>query len=790
VHPSPLEGQETLTSRRKRAKAAQVIQQPADIDPRAEKLRRALLGLLTALIVARPLVLGEDPGMTSPLSNASGLLLSVLWFIAAVGWGVWRAWSRQLSWRGSAVEAALLVVVALVFFSVPGVTRYKHAGTLVACEWLILLLAFCLVRQLARSREDNQALLAAIVATGLSLAIYAIYQYGIELPALRAKFASNTEALKQALGVEGTLDETTLDHLRRRILEDNVFATYAHPNSFAGYIVLLFPCAVGYALVCWRRWPWGWRALCTSGFVLLFAAALWLTHSRGAILATLAVGLVVLLIQGWLFLWRHKPWLLGGLLVLIGAGLLAARTDWGTAGLTKGVRSAGLRTGYWSATWNMIREQPFRGVGPGNFGRRYPHYMFASAFEKVQDPHNFVLEVWATSGLFALAALLAALALFFLRTWIALRRRLIEPPVENQTDNDAGFRICWEFYLGGMAGLLLGFLLRAIDEPASDILMEGFLSAGRSLIWFAAFTLLNTIPWPGRGRLLALAAGVAALLLNLLVSGGIALPSVAQPLWIVAALALNVPQEDSSPLKRPRPWFESMVPLPLLAGASVAYLVLVFYPVVSGTAALAEARGYAAQWQKTIAPLLIQRPPDAKPTPQEQALLVRSFEYLKGHVLKPLEEAIRQDPGDVTPRLELANWYLEMAMLFPANNQFFKLARDQIAAVQNLDPYNKEGYLVLNRLYVKAAERTKSQEASEYVRAATALEKAVELDPTEARLRYQAAEAWFRAGDPVQGRRQAAAAVEYDLSSAVPERKLGEQRQKQIQLWLEKPVSK
>ena len=48
-----------------------------------------------------------------------------------------------------------------------------------------------------------------------------------------------------------------------------------------------------------------------------------------------------------------------------GALVLAARTDWGASGLDKAVYSVGLRTGYWTATWDMIREHPWLGVGPG-----------------------------------------------------------------------------------------------------------------------------------------------------------------------------------------------------------------------------------------------------------------------------------------------------------------------------------------------------------------------------------------------------------------------------------------
>src|SRR5207245_9944383 len=73
-----------------------------------ERLRGVLLGLVTALIVARPLVLGEDPGLLDQSSSATGLVLTLLWFLAAVGWAVWRAWSGETSWTVRAAQGGLL----------------------------------------------------------------------------------------------------------------------------------------------------------------------------------------------------------------------------------------------------------------------------------------------------------------------------------------------------------------------------------------------------------------------------------------------------------------------------------------------------------------------------------------------------------------------------------------------------------------------------------------------------------------------------------------------------------
>src|SRR5262249_41576862 len=158
------------------------------------------------------------------------------------------------------------------------------------------------------------------------------------------------------------------------------------------------------------------------------------------------------------------------------------RTSWGEAVLSKALRSLALRTEYWAATARMVREHWLLGVGPGNFGRHYPRYMTAAAFEKVQDPHNFALEIWATCGILTLVALLATLGLFFRRTLhsvLTAPERIADP----RSSNPQSQLIRWDLYLGGMAGLILGFLLRAGDLSMDELVPEGIISGLRSLIW-------------------------------------------------------------------------------------------------------------------------------------------------------------------------------------------------------------------------------------------------------------------------------------------------------------------
>ena len=78
-------------------------------------------------------------------------------------------------------------------------------------------------------------------------------------------------------------------------------------------------------------------------------------------------------------------------------------------------KSLGYRLEYWRSTLAMIGDHPWLGCGPGQFQDAYTQYKLPQASEEIRDPHNFVLEVWATAGSPAALALVVGLALFVYR---------------------------------------------------------------------------------------------------------------------------------------------------------------------------------------------------------------------------------------------------------------------------------------------------------------------------------------------------------------------------------------
>jgi O-antigen ligase len=90
-------------------------------------------------------------------------------------------------------------------------------------------------------------------------------------------------------------------------------------------------------------------------------------------------------------------WLGGDRLV---SSLEAARTEFDSPTVTnEGVR----RKDIWRATWKMIADHPFAGVGMGGYWAAIPTYHDASGTMTPQQAHNDYLELMASGGIVGLA---------------------------------------------------------------------------------------------------------------------------------------------------------------------------------------------------------------------------------------------------------------------------------------------------------------------------------------------------------------------------------------------------
>ncbi|MCA9181664.1 MAG: O-antigen ligase family protein, partial [Planctomycetales bacterium] len=291
--------------------------------------------------------------------------------------------------------------------------------------------------------------LQILLVGGLALALQGLEQVFVEMPAERAKYLADPEAM---LAQNPDLDLPAGSPMRKRF-EDRLlyssepYATFALTNSLAvllsGGLVLL--CGLGVAG--WRRqlgneresnsaeptglsasagselrsWrplvretdaerratlsagsgPRSWLPLIAFSMAVLVIGVCWfLTRSRIAYLAVAVGGLA------WLLTGRRRlrangrlvaGVLAGGGLTLVAAGLWLWRND--RLVLSEAPKSFSYRLEYWAATLDMLGDHGWWGVGLGNFQSYYPAYKLPAASEIIADPHNWPLDLCVSLSL-------------------------------------------------------------------------------------------------------------------------------------------------------------------------------------------------------------------------------------------------------------------------------------------------------------------------------------------------------------------------------------------------------
>ncbi len=497
--------------------------------------RAVLAGGVTALFVVRPLYPSE-----SAAAEGDGLPVVMLWLLVLALWAVLVARGSLARVRFGWPDMAVAVLVLWHSLAALWAVAYEspRPALNMLWEWVGLGIAFFLARQAYSLGLQRRAIAAVMVALAVVVSVHGLYQYSIGLPATREFYEQASEEELREAGVWYPEGSPEREAYEQRLASLEPMATFALTNSLAGFVAPWTIVALGVCVVFSRRLFAGQR-LAVATLLVPLGLCLLLTKSRSAFLA--AVCGVVAVSAIWWF-GRKRVHAGRGLLavgivvVLVVVAIFGAVSVGGLdiEVLSEAPKSLGYRLQYWQASAAMIRDVPIMGCGPGNFQHRYTAYKLPEASEEITDPHNFLVEVWATAGTPAFLALLGVGGTFCLCILRSVRQGgddTAKTPQEVKT----GTADSQAILLGALAGMLLSLPVAAMSVAPPGWLVP---LAGLPL---GALALVMLRPWVERGDDSAIlwAAAVLVLLIHLLFAGGISYPGVATGLWLLAALALN-----------------------------------------------------------------------------------------------------------------------------------------------------------------------------------------------------------------------------------------------------------
>ncbi len=382
--------------------------------------------------------------------SAGGIRVGVMELLLALGLGVWLLQLAARLARPPVISP--LGVPFLIFLggvSLSWLNSLSIGASLVeTVKWVEMLALYLLVVALVPRRHLPLVVIVVLV-TGTAQALLGLYQFLFKV------------------GPPGFLLFGGL-FLR-------AYGTFAQPNPYAGYLGLVLPLALAVTLWAWSRGA-GERGsggageqgpfhpptsnfqlptstLLTSliilSFFLLMLAGLFASQSRGAWLGFVVAAVVTLGAYN-----RKIVVALVGLGLAASVALLAGTFQGTLAGLAEApagniystisqrlVDAAAIitiddvggvevndanfatieRLAHWQAAREMWRDNPWLGVGFGNYEVIYPAYAVGRWLNSLGHAHNYYLNIGAEAGLVGLIAYLIFWFVSFRVTWLAVR---------------------------------------------------------------------------------------------------------------------------------------------------------------------------------------------------------------------------------------------------------------------------------------------------------------------------------------------------------------------------------
>jgi hypothetical protein len=722
--PAPLRGVQTRS----------MVSDPAD-------------GLLRTLVIGLILVRWLIPTESAPAGET--LWLVQLDFAAVLLWAWSCLRSGNYAVRWSLFDCALWALVAAhclsaaVVFATGGDRR---TALNMAWEWVGLGATFFLLRQTIQTALDARRLAAIVVALAVVLSGLGIWQHYVyyrmasreysdlisELDSLQKNPNANPKRLGE---LQFTLQSQGIpsdemgrrQYVNRLQFSNEALGPFALANTFAGFLLVMLVLAGELFRMLPGPRPKGLIAAWAVAFVLLLYCLI-LTKSR-----TAWTGLVVAgALWGTTILVRNRQWFTRRTLLWIGVGCVGVVLLFVIAAVGKGFdveviseapKSLSYRFQYWNGAAHTVAASPIFGTGPGNFRQHYLRYKVPESSEEIADPHNWLLDLWASGGVLAVVSFLACVTLALIPFW---KRR---PGDDTATSAKPDQVPSWTDDLPGpVLGFLLGLVAPVAGASGNFDMWQLVLLAA----WLVTFAILRR--GLGSARLAAIALGAAALglMIHLSGAGGIEMPATVQVLIVLAALAFAT-------LDRRAETTASHRLVMAIGGMGIVLFVSLFFmgtlPVVNRRAAIASG---------------------------EQAL------YVDGNfdrAVNDFGQAAVSDPFSPDPHDKLADAFFARWQATPpgAGLDYFAKAHAALDNATRQDPLNPTRYRRLGEFYL--AKFARSQDPADAKAAADAFVRAVDMYSTEASLQSECATALFQAGKPSEARSHAQKALVLDESN-------------------------
>jgi O-antigen ligase len=747
--------------------ASQSAKPQAVLDESCESpLRPWLLCGMTAVLVARPLFPSE-----AAATNGDGLSIVMLWIALGVFWLLGPIGRRKFSLRLGWTDTAVLLLV--VWTTVAALWAVRHGAPRPAInmlwEWVGMGMCFFLARQFLVTPRERRAVAAVMVALAVGISGYGLYQCCYELRQTQAQYEADPDQALRTVGLWYPPDSPERKAFEDRLANRQPTATFALTNSLAAFLTPWAVMLVGAIAASVRNRK---RLAAMLACLVPIAACLILTKSRSGY-AGACVGILLVWLCGRgdkkgdspIFAqtkigtvpWKAPAALAGIAIVVLSAALVVE----GPAVLGRASKSFGYRLQYWQSTLKMIADHPWLGCGPGNFQDTYTQYKLPEASEEIADPHNFLLEIWATAGTPAVLAFLAVLGCFVigirgqgsevrvqgsgfsesaagqvrsepltasLQSAINNQQSTI-PNLKSQISDpasDAWLHVLGGGVLGFLLSIPLGILSAAPPSPAALLI-------GLPL---AVATVALMFGWVRKGRLPRWlpGVGVVAILIALLAAGGIAMPSVAATFWLLLALGLEGQRQH-------------------FLRASTAWAALAGLLIMAGVC-------YSTAYEPVLHCQAELRMAEQQPT----------------RAVAHLEAAAAADPLSAEPWRQLASIEFETWARQPDEATFRHFTHD-IEKVAERAPHSADLWMTVGDWQLRAFSinhrRGKRLASEENVQAAIgAYSRAVRLYPNSAMCHARLAEAYLATVDRAAFAREAETALRLDRITPHKDKKL------------------